>query len=169
MTKAHPSLGQDSRNPNEVPPVPNLVTAHQQETQAEGPADRHELAGELRRALDVQSAAQQVLEGRARQQATIVRLGLQALASRNLNGTLAMLVREAAAALGVEFCSVVERSADGAQFSLRADFGCASSLVGTDALCILGPEQASYTLQSALPVVSVDLRAETRRGGPIAG
>ncbi|MEK6975766.1 MAG: GAF domain-containing protein [Candidatus Thermoplasmatota archaeon] len=126
-----------STNPSDE--LPNLVATHRQ-----------------------QAEAGETLDGPARQQATIVRLGLQALASPDLDGTLDLLVREAGATLRADFCCVLESSEEPSTFKLRAGFGWPPGSAGAAALSTLDNSQAHYTILASAPVVSLDLRRETR-------
>src|SRR5688572_2049171 len=72
--------------------VPNAVAAYRQGPEtAGGPPTAQGLAWELERDLEAQRVSQEALDSRARQQAAIVRLGLEALAGRDLGGTLELL------------------------------------------------------------------------------
>lgn len=124
--------------------------------------DGVELSAARAHAAETQRILQEVLEGRTKQQATIVRLGLEALASRDLTATLDLLVREAGITLAADFCCVLEVAADRNTFLLRAGFGWPPGLIGSAAVAALGDSQANYTLRAFAPVVSPDLRTETR-------
>lgn len=154
-----------SRDPDVRPAqdaIANAVTAYRQDLDAAGSPATTGLAQELEHALEHQRVGQEALEGRARQQAAIVRLGLEALASRDLGATLELLVREAAAALGADFCSVVELAPDRTTFATRAEFGWPPLSSGGRALSALRDAQAAHTMRGALHVVSNDLSKETR-------
>ncbi len=167
VANPHEAAATDSSE--EVSPVSNLVTASRSQPQSESVQGRADLAKSLQQALEAQHLIQEILESRTRQQATIVRLGMEALASSNLANTLDLLVREASATLGADFCSVLQLGADRKTFQLRADFGGPPGLVGTGVLTTFGDAQANYTLHAAAPVVVADLRSETRfNGAPAA-
>lgn len=124
--------------------------------------DRVRLAAERDRADQVQRRTERALEQRTLQQATIAKLGQEALASRDLNQTLDVLVREAAGALGLDLCTVLELGIDRSHFLLRAGVGWPPGVVGHVTISARTDSQAGYTLSAAGPVVSNDLAAETR-------
>ncbi|HUR61017.1 MAG TPA: GAF domain-containing protein [Candidatus Thermoplasmatota archaeon] len=124
--------------------------------------DRVELAAERHRASEARRLTQEVLEQRTLQQATIARLGQEALASRDLARTLDLLVREAGAALGLDLCTVLELGADRTAFTVRAGFGWPAGVVGKATISARSDSQAGYTLLASAPVVSPDLRSEAR-------
>jgi PAS domain S-box-containing protein len=104
--------------------------------------------------------------GRARQQAVIASLGLEALEGTSLPVLLDRAVRQVAEVLGIEFCKVLELLPDRSAVLLRAGVGWQEGLIGT-ATADIGPQsQAGYTLQSKDPVIVEDLRTETRFSGP---
>lgn len=150
------------QHPVSVPGVPNLVTTHRAQAPVEALPDRKELAARLQQALDAQHRTQATLDGQTLQQAAIVRLGLEALASRDLDATLDLLVREVGATLGVDFCSVLEIEADRTTFRPRASFASPPGIPAPTTPRALGDSQASFTLHAANPVVSLDLHTETR-------
>jgi signal transduction histidine kinase len=143
-------------------PPPNVVIAHRGQAQQDVARERADLAEALQRALETQRITQEALEGRSQRQATIVRLGLEALASRDLNGTLDLLVGETTVALGADFCCVLELGADRTTFIQRAAFGGPSGILEAHIRLGLGDSQADYTLHATAPVVCPDLRTETR-------
>ncbi|MES2153991.1 MAG: GAF domain-containing protein [bacterium] len=152
-----------------VPATPdalNLVVAGRNGPQGQSTGAQEPLAESLRLARQAQQVTQDVLESRSRRQATIVRLGLEALASRDLPGTLALLVREAAATIEADFCSVLELEIDRKTFVLRAAVGPHEARIGSATLGALSQAQADYTLHQPAPIVSPDLRAETRFSVP---
>jgi signal transduction histidine kinase len=144
----------------------NAVVAHRQRQRHEQPRGSPDLVAQLAQAIEAQRATQQILEARTLQQATIVRLGLEALASRDLSSTLDLLVREAAGTLGAEFCSVLEIAADRGSFRLRGAFGWPPDAAGPASFLldevVDGASQAEYTVRSADPVVCSDLLTERR-------
>lgn len=171
QTPSSPVVGRGPEQPSPVneaspvPAVPNAVRDHWGQAGEVATASAG-LGAELQRDLEARRLGDQASDSRLRQQAAIVRVGLEALASHDLDGTLDLLVREAATALGVDFCSVQELGPDRATFTVRADHGGPPSLDGSAPLCILGKGQATYTLHSAAPVVSTDLHAERRFNVP---
>jgi PAS domain S-box-containing protein len=112
-------------------------------------------------------------ETRARQQAAVARLGLQALAGTaletlhlDLQALFDDAVRLVAGTLGVEYCKVLELEPDGGRLLLRAGVGWKPGAVGHATVLAGERSQAGYTLLSREPVVVEDLRAEPRFKGP---
>ena len=104
---------------------------------------------------------------RARQQAVIASLGLEALAGTALPVLFDEAVRQVAEVLNIEFCKVLELLPDRSAVLLRAGVGWQEGLVGT-ATADIGPQsQAGYTLLSKDPVIVEDLRTEARFSGPV--
>jgi signal transduction histidine kinase len=106
--------------------------------------------------------AETALRTRNRFQAATVRLGLEALASQELDDTLDLLVREAGATLRTDSCCVLELDAERTNFGLRAAFGWPVGSQGPAEITNRNDTQAHYTLQSLEPITSPDLRRETR-------
>jgi PAS domain S-box-containing protein len=102
-----------------------------------------------------------LLRARNHQQAAVARLGQVAISSRHLGALLDEAVREAAQALGVEFCKILKLLPDG-NLLLRAGTGWRGGLVGTLTLPAGGSSQAGYTLHTDTSVVATDLTTETR-------
>jgi signal transduction histidine kinase len=91
----------------------------------------------------------------------VVRLGAEALASRDLDALFASSVREVAAALGVEFVGLLEMDAGGHHLAVRAGHGWRPGLVGK-AQEPAGPgSHAGAALAAGAPLAYHDLAAET--------
>ncbi|HEX2065460.1 MAG TPA: ATP-binding protein, partial [Candidatus Thermoplasmatota archaeon] len=101
------------------------------------------------------------LEARNRQHAAVARLGQLALSERDLPQVLDAAVREAAQALDVEFCKILQLR-PGGDLLLRAGTGWRPGLVGTLTIAAGLESQAGYTLQSGGSVIATDLATETR-------
>lgn len=113
-----------------------------------------------------QKRTQTALSERAKQQAEIAQLGLQALASGNLKTLLQLVTERVAQTLNVEYCKVLKLLPEGNKLQLIAGVGWQPHQVGQ---AIVGTEQTSqagYTLIVDEPVVVEDLRTETRFSGP---
>ncbi|HEX2065915.1 MAG TPA: PAS domain-containing protein, partial [Candidatus Thermoplasmatota archaeon] len=101
------------------------------------------------------------LEARNRQHAAVARLGQLALSERDPCRVLDAAVREAAQALDVEFCKILQLR-PGGDLLLRAGTGWRPGLVGTLTIASGLESQAGYTLQSGGSVIATDLSTETR-------
>lgn len=109
------------------------------------------------------------LEHIARQQAAIADLGLRALADVDLPALMDHAANLVAQTLQVEFVKVLELLPDGRQLLLRAGVGWEEGLVGQALVECGAGSQAGYTLTSRAPVISEDLRTETRfRASPLS-
>jgi PAS domain S-box-containing protein len=110
--------------------------------------------------------AERDLSVRVIQQATVAELGRLALSGIEIGALLDEAVKETAVVLNVEFCKLLELTANKQSLLLRAGVGWNRGLVG-NALISLGlNSQAGYTLRSSEPVVVEDLRTEQRFSGP---
>ncbi len=105
------------------------------------------------------------LNARLRQQATVARLGQQALAAAEIDALFRDTVHSIAQLLGVEYCKVLELMPDGQQFLLRAGVGWNKELLGRATVSADPQSQAGYTLSCSSPVVVEDFRRETRFRG----
>ncbi|CAA9325648.1 MAG: diguanylate cyclase/phosphodiesterase (GGDEF & EAL domains) with PAS/PAC sensor(s) [uncultured Gemmatimonadaceae bacterium] len=110
--------------------------------------------------------AQAALGARARQQATVARLGQRALATPELAAVLDEAVAVVAATLDVEYAKVLELLPGGDALLLRAGIGWREGLVGHATVGADAESQAGYTLLSRAPVIVADLRGEARFSGP---
>jgi PAS domain S-box-containing protein len=103
---------------------------------------------------------------RGRQQAVIAQLGRTALAGDDSLSLCDQAVRMIADTLDVEYAKILRLEPDGEELLMVSGVGWREGLVG----CAMVPSgidsQAGYTLQSAAPVVSRDLRHEQRFTGP---
>ncbi len=104
---------------------------------------------------------QQLLRTRAAEQKALAELGLRALTHAAAADLIDQAVHVVSDALGVEIAAVEELLADG-NVLVRSAVGLGDHPTGV----VLGSggraSQAGYTLSSAQPVISVDLRAERR-------
>ena len=106
------------------------------------------------------------LKVRIRQQATVEKLGQQAL----FGGDLATLMNETVTlvsqTLEVEYCKILELLPDGKSLLLRAGVGWKNGLVGQAIVDSGSDSQAGYTLLSREPVIVENLPTESRFSGP---
>ncbi len=108
-----------------------------------------------------QAAAEASMRRRLRQQAAIAELGQQALATADLDALLSQAATRVLDALEVEYVSVLQVVL-GDVLLVRAGAGLAAARAGGVVIPDGRRTQAIVTLCSADPVVSADLRAETR-------
>ena len=106
--------------------------------------------------------AEEEVERRTRQQAAVARLGLRALAETDLSPLMDEAAAVLARTLSVEYCKVLELLPGGEELLLRAGTGWKAGLVGRATEGTGLDSQAGYTLRSDGPVISEDLRTETR-------
>lgn len=111
--------------------------------------------------VDLQSTSEQ-----SRRQRAIARLGDLALSEDSLQGLMDATAQVVADTLDVPLCKVLELTADGARFFLRAGVGWTDGLVGSAHVSAGLESQAGYTLSSKLPVRVDDLRSERRFSAP---
>ena len=103
---------------------------------------------------------------RARQQAAVAELGQRALARTDLAALLDEAVASVARTLETDFAAVFELSPGGRELSLRAGVGLPEHAYGHQTVGA-GPDSlAGYTILSDQPVISHDLRHETRFSSP---
>jgi signal transduction histidine kinase len=105
--------------------------------------------------------ARREAESRARQQEVVVRLGLSAIRTNDVQQVLEEAVRTAVETLDVGFAKVLQLEPGGGSFLLRAGLGWQEGLVGT-ARVPVGESQGGYALRSEEPIVVEDLSAEGR-------
>ncbi|MFB6302508.1 MAG: ATP-binding protein [Haloferacaceae archaeon] len=106
------------------------------------------------------------LETRVRQQEIVAELGRSALSDTELESLFEHAVREAAAALDIEYAKVLDYRPAHDDLLLRAGVGWDEGLVGDATVGVGTDSQAGYTLQSAEPVIVEDLGAGDRFSGP---
>jgi len=102
------------------------------------------------------------LERRFRQQQAVVQLGQRALASVPLAALMDETARLVAGTLETELVGVFEPDADRRSFSLRAGVGWDPTVVGSARLPGGFRSSTGFALLASGPVVSEDLKAETR-------
>ncbi|HET6403090.1 MAG TPA: ATP-binding protein [Candidatus Thermoplasmatota archaeon] len=98
--------------------------------------------------------------------AAVVELSAAAHAGAPLQQTFDRAVEIVARTLEVEFAKILQLLPGGKEVLLVAGVGWKPGLVGVARVSTGLDSQAGYTLASAHPVVSEDLRAETRFSGP---
>jgi PAS domain S-box-containing protein len=118
------------------------------------------------RGITERKRAEEMLKQRARQQAAIAELGMQAATSADLLSLMNNAVSLVAETLDVEYAKVLELLPDGRSVLLRAGVGWKKGLVGHATVSTGTDSQAGYTLLSSKPVIVDDLRTERRSRGP---
>jgi PAS domain S-box-containing protein len=109
--------------------------------------------------------AEELLATRARQQAALASLGQQVLAGADMDTVMQSTVALVAQALDVEYAKVLELLPDDNALLLRSGVGWRDGLVGQATVGIGTESQAGYTLKHDHPVVTSNLRAESRFRG----
>jgi len=119
---------------------------------------------QLQQEITDRQRAETQLQSRARQQASVAKLGQMALAATDLDLLMSSAVALVAQTLEVEYSQVLELLPNSQAFLLRSGVGWHPGLVGS---CMVGVRnsQAGYTLQTNQPVIVEDLRVETRFSG----
>ena len=106
------------------------------------------------------------LQAYAQKQAVVAEIGRLALIGGELKNLFAEAVSLIARTLGVEYCKVLELLPEGDALILRAGVGWRKEYAIGKVTVSAGKEsQAGFTLLSGEPVVSADLRTETRFSG----
>jgi PAS domain S-box-containing protein len=109
--------------------------------------------------------ATDALRARERQQAAVAKLGERAIEAADLTSLLEAAVVLVSETLDVPFCKMLELQLDGKSLLLRAGVGWREGSVGHVMVGTGAESQAGYTLQRNEPVISDDVRAETRFRG----
>ncbi len=120
----------------------------------------------LKAEIAAREKTETALAGRARQQAVVAELGRLALAGGGLQELLDYAVAGVAESFGVEFCKVLELEPGGSTLRLVAGVGWRPGLIGQATVPAQRDSQAGFTLHRLEPVVTDDLRSETRFSGP---
>ena len=129
--------------------------------------------GELARTFDsmAQSLEQRVAErerteatllARSLQQTVVSALGQFALVSKDLTALLNQAVMLVAQTLEVQYCGILELWPERNQLLLRAGVGWKQGAVGNTAFEVDSQTQSGFTLTAGEPIVTEDLRVETR-------
>lgn len=105
---------------------------------------------------------EQEIRARARQQATVARLGQRALSRAGLENLLNEAVTLVSSTLAVDGCSILELMSDGTVFRTRARVGSKPGVLGEIGIAADDSTQAGWTLLAGEPVVVGDYRTETR-------
>ena len=111
-------------------------------------------------------SAQTELARKLQQQAVIAQLGQLALMNHDLQQLFDLATGAIAQSLDVEYCKVLELSADRTQLKLVSGVGWSPKMIGNAVVDNNLASQAGYTLISKRPVVVEDLRTESRFSGP---
>ncbi len=105
---------------------------------------------------------EQEIRARARQQATVARLGQRALSRAGLENLLNEAVALVSNTLAIEGCSILELMPDGMVFRARAGVGSKPGVLGEIGIAADDSTQAGWTLLAGTPVVVGDYRTENR-------
>ena len=114
------------------------------------------------RDITASKEAQAQLQARMRQQAVVVDFSPSALIHTELNALLDEAVSVVARTLEIEYSCVMELSAQGQTLLMRAGVGWQPGLVGQAQVGVGNRSQAGYALGLGAPVISEDIRSETR-------
>src|SRR5919107_174884 len=106
--------------------------------------------------------AEQEIDTRTHQQATVAELGLQALANDDLQSLMDEAVALVARTLDIESSKITELLPGGEELLLRAGTGLEEALVGSVTESTGLGSQAGYTLHVNEPVIVEDFSTETR-------
>jgi PAS domain S-box-containing protein len=115
--------------------------------------------------VDDRKRAEELAGARARQHAAIARLGETALSGRDLQSLMDEAADHVTRTLGTDMCGVLELSPDGRELLLRAGVGWTPGRVGRSTIAVELRSLAGFTLASSAPVMTNDLRSETRFTG----
>lgn len=107
------------------------------------------------------------LHDRIQQQEAVTQLGKRALEGVDLDVLLAEASSVVAETLGNDYCKVLDLNSETNELFVRQGVGWHEGVVGSSTVSAVEHEsQASYTLQTAQPVVVSDLSTESRFSGP---
>jgi PAS domain S-box-containing protein len=106
--------------------------------------------------------AEAQVKAQAQQQTVVAELGQSALTGQDLSPLMNEAVAVVAQTLEVEYCKLLELLPGEEAFLLRAGVGWKEGLVGQALIEAGFDSQAGYTLLSSEPVITEDLRTETR-------
>lgn len=110
---------------------------------------------------------EEALHDRIQQQEAVTELGKHALEGIDLDELMAEASRVVAETLGNDYCKVLDLDRETDELLLRQGVGWNAGIVGSSMVSAVENEsQASYTLQTAEPVVVSDLSTESRFSGP---
>ena len=110
--------------------------------------------------------AENIQKLQADQQTATSRLGLIALSGMGLDEVFQTAVVSISKTLDLEFTKILELLPDGKSLLLREGVGWKEGLVGHATVGTELDSQAGYTLKSNQPVITKDLRKESRFSGP---
>ncbi len=121
----------------------------------------------ISRDITEQKQHEEALQDRVRQQQVVTDLGERALEGVDLDTLMSEASTVVAETLDNDYCKVLDLDSDAERLLLRQGVGWDDGIVGTASVSAIESEsQASYTLQTAQPVVVTDLTTETRFSGP---
>ncbi|MGE0822404.1 MAG: PAS domain S-box protein [Candidatus Binatia bacterium] len=116
--------------------------------------------------ITARKQAEHELQARLRQQAAVATLGQQALSGAGLTDLMDTAMRIVAQTLEVEYAKILELLPEQNTLLLRAGVGWKAGAVGHTIVSAGSDSQAGYTLLTREPVITEDLRTETRFSGP---
>ena len=116
----------------------------------------------IRRDITERKRAEQEIDTRTHQQATVAELGLRALANDDLQSLMDEAVALVARTLDIEYSKITELLPGGEELLLRAGTGLEEALVGSVTESTGLGSQAGYTLHVNEPVIVEDFSTETR-------
>ncbi|MFB3917907.1 MAG: PAS domain S-box protein [Terriglobales bacterium] len=119
-----------------------------------------------KRDITQRKKADEDLKARARQQAVVAELGQEALAGADLSTLMQHAVERVADTLANEYCKLLELLPEGDELLLRAGVGWGPGLVGRAVEPNDLESHAGFTLRCKGPVITEDLRTETRFRAP---
>ena len=119
-------------------------------------------------AIDVtaRKLAEAAREAQGRQQASVAKLGVYALACTDLSDLFHHATEQVAETLDAPLCKILELSPDGRTLLLRAGVGWQEGHVGHATVSVDRESQAGYTLDMKHPVIVEEFSKETRFGPP---
>src|SRR5918998_1938031 len=116
----------------------------------------------IRRDITERKRAEQEIDTRTHQQATVAELGLRALANDDLQSLMDEAVALVARTLDIEYSKIMELFPGGEELLLRAGTGLEEGLVGSVTGSTGLGSQAGYTLHVNEAVIVEDFSTETR-------
>jgi len=126
------------------------------------------LQGERSGEIAGEQAASELLARREEQQRAVSELGSAALAGMRIDELFAVAARRTSAALGCDYCKILELQPDGRGLVLVAGEGWNERLIGKAYVESGENSQAGFTLSSRQPVVIRDVDIERRfRSSPL--
>ena len=110
---------------------------------------------------------EQEIRARARQQATVARLGQRALSRTDIELLLNEAVALVGSTLAVDGCSILELLPEGEVLRTRASVGAKAGVLGEIGIAADATTQSGWTLVANEPVIVNDYRTEHRFAAPL--